>query len=105
MGFRQTQRWKTTRAALLRREPWCRICRRAPATQVDHIRRVEDGGAPWDPANLQPVCGDCHKRKTAMEHRIAAAGRPMCGPDGFPLDLQREPEEGKEPDGNAETNH
>ena len=32
--------------------------------EVDHIVEIMDGGAEFDPANLQTLCGDCHKAKT-----------------------------------------
>jgi len=31
---------------------------------ADHIRELRDGGAPFDPANGQALCGACHTRKT-----------------------------------------
>jgi 5-methylcytosine-specific restriction protein A len=35
-----------------------------PATVVDHIMELADGGAMWDHANWQPLCGPHHDTKT-----------------------------------------
>jgi 5-methylcytosine-specific restriction endonuclease McrA len=35
---------------------------------VDHITPVADGGHPFNPANLQTLCEDCHREKTAREN-------------------------------------
>ena len=35
--------------------------------EVDHILRVQDGGAPYDLANLQTLCRGCHVGKTSAE--------------------------------------
>jgi len=37
------------------------------ATVVDHIVLVSQGGSFWDPDNHQPMCKQCHDRKTAKE--------------------------------------
>lgn len=34
---------------------------------ADHIVERKDGGAEFDPANGQCLCGSCHSRKTAAE--------------------------------------
>jgi len=36
--------------------------------EVDHINRIADGGHPFDPGNLQTLCSECHKDKTAREN-------------------------------------
>ncbi len=63
-----TPRWKRLRMIVLRQEPFCRACRRAgeltPASQVDHIQEIRQGGAVWSISNLQPLCASCHSRKT-----------------------------------------
>ena len=78
LGFYRSAAWRSARAALLREEPLCRACRAggrlAPATVVDHVRPIKDGGARFDPANLQPLCAPCHNRKTARETARANAG-------------------------------
>jgi 5-methylcytosine-specific restriction endonuclease McrA len=57
--------WPAIRAQQLADEPDCRTCG-APATEVDHILRLRMGGT-HDSANLQSLCGTCHRRKTASE--------------------------------------
>jgi 5-methylcytosine-specific restriction protein A len=78
LGFYRTAAWRSARAALLREEPLCRACRDrgrlVPATIVDHVRPIKDGGARFDAANLQPLCAPCHNRKTARETARANAG-------------------------------
>ena len=51
-----------------REEPNCRKCTN-PATETDHILPLADGGM-HDRANLQRLCTDCHRKKTAKENRI-----------------------------------
>jgi 5-methylcytosine-specific restriction enzyme A len=65
--------WRSIRRQQLLREPLCRTCFTAghvkAATEVDHI--VEHGGD-WNAfitGALQPLCGDCHRRKSSLSHR------------------------------------
>ena len=44
----------------------CWICRRAPATAIDHVLALCNGGADW-PANLRPVCHSCNSAKAGWE--------------------------------------
>jgi len=60
------RRWQRIRRIILRRDPICKICGRAPSTEVDHIIPREAGGTD-DPDNLQGACKPCHSRKTAQE--------------------------------------
>jgi len=64
-------RWQRLRLAFLSAHPLCAHCMRdgvlRQATEVDHIRRISDGGARLDQANLQALCKSCHSRKTATE--------------------------------------
>ena len=60
-------RWRKLRLVVLKREPMCRMCKTSPATLVDHIKEIRDGGAPFDVDNLQPLCAACHAKKTAAE--------------------------------------
>ncbi|MCK4624021.1 MAG: HNH endonuclease [Phycisphaerae bacterium] len=52
---------------VLARDPICRICKRKPTTEADHIVPIREGGARYDLANLQGLCKPCHSRKTATE--------------------------------------
>ena len=64
-------RWRRARKAFLQRHPLCAECMKegklTPATVVDHI--VPHRGDPrlfWDEKNWQPLCKDCHDRKTGQ---------------------------------------
>lgn len=63
-------RWQKMRQrTLLSGQGACAKCGRVhPSNQVDHIVPLEQGGSN-DPANLQVLCVDCHKAKTAAEAR------------------------------------
>lgn len=65
------RKWQITRERILRRDNGlCQPCLLAdqltPATQVDHIRPLADGGTDTD-ANLQAICKPCHDAKTKQE--------------------------------------
>ena len=74
------------RAHLLAIEPLCRPCRAmgrvTAATIADHIIPLAQGATPYDFANLQPVCRDCHDRKTASDN--GKRWKPRTGLDGWP---------------------
>jgi len=60
--------WKRIAALQLAREPLCQSCDGVvPATLVDHIVPIKQGGAERDPANLQSLCRCCHADKTSAE--------------------------------------
>ena len=76
--------WYQLRARVLIAEPLCRMCAPAclrPATDVDHIDNDPTNNS-WD--NLQPLCHECHSRKTASDQgkRVSMG----CDVDGLPLD-------------------
>jgi 5-methylcytosine-specific restriction protein A len=92
-------KWQRFRAAYLARpeNQICRHCQRSVWTcrdhagrllpaHVDHIKRLEDGGAKYDDANVQPLCHACHARKSALEMQGKAPTIKGCTPDGVPLD-------------------
>ena len=62
-----TARWKRLRLMKIRRNPLCQApgCT-APATDVDHIVSIADGGDDSH-GNLQALCHPCHSRKTAVQ--------------------------------------
>lgn len=60
-GLTRTQR----DAALARDHNTCRTCGH-PATEVDHIINVAQGGT-HHPDNLQALCTPCHRAKTETE--------------------------------------
>jgi 5-methylcytosine-specific restriction protein A len=61
----ETATWPRDRARVLREEPECRLCG-APATQVDHIVPLAQGGSRGR-ENLQAICAWCHRGKTGRE--------------------------------------
>ena len=61
--------WRRARKAFLQKHPLCAECGKegklTPATVVDHI--IPHRGNKrlfWDEHNWQPLCKDCHDRKT-----------------------------------------
>ena len=82
--------WVKTRALVLSRDMHlCQPClvkgRPTPADQVDHITSKAKGGSD-DLENLQAICHDCHKAKTADEAAEAQGRRvkQRIGIDGWP---------------------
>lgn len=70
-GKGSTRKSRAFRAEQLRREPNCRTCARegntTPATQVDHILPLSQGGSEYDHANAQSLCAPHHDLKTRAE--------------------------------------
>lgn len=62
-------RWRRVRNRKLNRNPMCEHCERKPATDVDHIVPIRNGGARLRMSNLQSLCRPCHATKTAREQR------------------------------------
>lgn len=63
------RRWRQVRRGVLNRDGWrCQSCGGARGLEVDHIQPLHKGGAPWDVTNLQTLCRDCHRAKSANEH-------------------------------------
>jgi 5-methylcytosine-specific restriction enzyme A len=66
-----TRAWRAIRLVVLRRDRWtCQLrypgCRTV-ARSVDHIVRPQDGGAPFDLANLRAACVSCNTYKRNLE--------------------------------------
>ena len=62
-------RWRAARKQYLTRHPLCVECLKenklTPATVVDHIvPHRGDQKLFWDESNWQPLCKDCHDKKT-----------------------------------------
>lgn len=88
--FYSTRAWRDARSKYLRSNPWCQICLRiglrSKATEVDHIRTIESGGAPLDPRNFSGKCKMHHSQKTRVLD-TPTSGRDKLvttGIDGFP---------------------
>jgi 5-methylcytosine-specific restriction protein A len=62
------RRLQQLRYQLARAHPFCAQCHVAVATERDHIVPLWAGGLDVE-SNTQPLCGDCHKAKTAAEAR------------------------------------
>ena len=67
-----TSRWRRVAKSFLQKHPLCAECERKGvirmATCVDHIvPHHGDSALFWDSSNWQPLCQECHSRKTAAE--------------------------------------
>ena len=77
-------KWQKLRASVLACEPLCRHCTArglvVRATDVDHMNGADDNRI----ESLQPLCHECHSRKTAKDHgkRVACG----CDVSGTPAD-------------------
>lgn len=57
----RTARWARVRLAVLAAAGWrCTQCGRAGVLEVHHRKPLADGGAPYDPRNLEARCRPCH---------------------------------------------
>jgi 5-methylcytosine-specific restriction protein A len=101
-GWYSNRRWRRLRAAQLRAEPLCRICKSQGkltiATVVDHVERHFGDKTKFWTGKLQSVCRDCHEgRKKFFEARgYARDVDPITGwptdsahPANMPRDLFR----------------
>ena len=62
--------WKRARKQALQRANFrCQQCAHAGRLEVDHVRPLQWGGAPYELANLQALCRKCHLLKTAQQNR------------------------------------
>ncbi|OYX77869.1 MAG: hypothetical protein B7Y82_04730 [Sphingomonadales bacterium 32-65-25] len=79
--------WQRLRRAILAAEPLCRLCmakgRVAVAVEIDHETPLAKGGTD-DPANLRPLCRDCHL--DATRRQFGRRAKPRIGVDGWPID-------------------
>ena len=70
-AFYTSSQWRAVRAQKLQEQPCCEECLRhgiiTPATLVDHIIPIKQGGARLDFDNLQSLCWSCHSRKSVEE--------------------------------------
>lgn len=70
-----TSKWDKARRVFLMTHPLCVVCGR-PATDVDHIvPHRGDKRLFWDQNNWQPLCHECHSRKTVKEDGGFGNGR------------------------------
>ena len=85
----KTQRWRNVRAAQLRAQPMCEMCKARgvdrAAVVCNHVKRHEgDYHAFWS-GPFNSLCKACHN---SDQQRIEGGGkaRPMIGVDGWPLE-------------------
>lgn len=76
----RSRQWRRVRAFVLMRDPVCVRCRRRPSTEVNHKRRISEGGDPFDPTQLEGMCKPCHSSVTAGQ--VGFGGRPNRGDQG-----------------------
>ena len=79
--------WQKLRRLILRRDNHlCQPClangRPTPAEQVDHIKPKAKGGTDAQD-NLQSICDECHKAKTAIDNGYRP--KQQIGLDGWPV--------------------
>lgn len=64
-------KWQQIRQSHLTANPLCVHClvnnRYTLANEVDHIKPLWQGGQEFNPSNIQSLCTECHKAKTAQE--------------------------------------
>jgi 5-methylcytosine-specific restriction enzyme A len=86
--------WDKLRKQAMDRDFWlCQPCKRkgrlTPATECDHITPKSQGGKDVL-SNLQAICTDCHRAKTAKEAAEAQGHTLMTvrrvGLDGYPIE-------------------
>lgn len=69
--FYNSARWRKVARLHKEANPLCVKCkaegRTSPAEFTDHIVRLEDGGDPFNDANLQSLCGFHHNQKSGRE--------------------------------------
>lgn len=80
-------KWVRWRREILRVRPLCVECEREgraeAATEIDHVVALCNGGSN-EAENLQPLCSEHHRRKTASD--LGYVYRPRIGPDGWPVE-------------------
>ncbi len=59
------------------------IKRQAVAVEIDHEVPLAKGGTD-DPANLRPLCADCHRDATRAQ--FGRRPKPRIGNDGWPIE-------------------
>ena len=72
-SFYQTPAWRKVRSNYLKAYPLCVECKKLniiePATVVDHIKQIREGGEMYSYSNLQGLCRTHHAKKSGREGR------------------------------------
>jgi 5-methylcytosine-specific restriction endonuclease McrA len=63
--FYSSARWTQLSKQVRNEEPVCRICRRTPSTNVDHIDGDYNNNAR---ENLRALCTPCNRNRTGVQH-------------------------------------
>jgi 5-methylcytosine-specific restriction enzyme A len=71
-----SREWQLLSAQVRRVVRSCMACGAKGRMYVDHVVELQDGGAPYDPRNLQVLCAKCHARKTYNVALSRAGGSP-----------------------------
>ncbi len=71
-SFYNSKRWAITRRTQLFNHPLCQCGCGRVATDVHHIRDIEQGGDPWSLDNLESLTHECHARITRARQQGAA---------------------------------
>ena len=77
----QGKYWSSMRTRFIRLHPECAMCglsllpHLSSYWTVDHIIPIAIGGEEFDEANLQVLCPDCNKVKTAKDMKLIALQR------------------------------
>lgn len=70
-AFYNSRTWRKLRKFVLDKNPLCVECERKGLVTVasvgDHIIPINQGGAPLDETNIQPLCKKCHDSKSGRE--------------------------------------
>lgn len=73
--FYASSAWRKLRALKIKLNPICEECatygRATPGEVIDHIKPINQGGAPLSIENLQTLCHACHNRKSGQEAHTA----------------------------------
>jgi len=74
-----SRRWRKFRADYLARNPLCVSCQKenkvTPATVLDHVKQVRNGGAEFSEQNVQGLCEHHHAVKSGRERHTARGHR------------------------------
>ena len=84
-----TKKYKAARAELLRDQPVCHWCRRATATELDHLVEHDEGGTIDD--GYVPACKPCNSRRGAEYINKKTAMRIQNRNNGFLYKIETPP--------------
>src|SRR5262245_39242603 len=69
-----SERWKAMRDAVLRAQPVCQRCRRAPSTVAHHVVPHRGDATLFWTGKLEAVCASCHNGLIQSEEAKDRAG-------------------------------